>query len=241
MEKALHVAFGKPGIEPRWTHSTKEGIGTAYHTGCRVWFTVSHGIVNEIYYPYLDRPNIRDLQFLITDGATFCHEEKRDLRYCIEYPERNTLLYRLTSTERYGRYAIIKELMTDPHASVLLMHVRVDIMDPTLYDKLRLFALLAPHIKRSGHHNSGVCCDVAGRKLFHAYREDMHVLFGCRPDFLRRSVGYVGTSDGWPSSCNPWPRRLRCIGKRMSGNGTGPSWAALISRPTPVMVAIWCA
>src|SRR5213076_245311 len=45
------IAFGAPGIEPRWTSSTKEGVGTAYHTSCRVWFTLSHGIVNEIYYP----------------------------------------------------------------------------------------------------------------------------------------------------------------------------------------------
>ena len=45
------VAFGAPGIEPRWTSSAKEGLGTAYHTSCRVWFTLSHGIVNEIYYP----------------------------------------------------------------------------------------------------------------------------------------------------------------------------------------------
>ncbi len=41
------VAFGAPGIPPRWTSSAKEGIGTAYHTSCRLWFTLSHGIVNE--------------------------------------------------------------------------------------------------------------------------------------------------------------------------------------------------
>src|SRR4030095_8615166 len=51
------VAFGAPGIEPRWTSSAKEGVGTAYHTSCRVWFTLSHGIVNEIYYPHIDQPN----------------------------------------------------------------------------------------------------------------------------------------------------------------------------------------
>jgi glucoamylase len=73
------VAFGAPGIEPRWTSSAKEGLGTAYHTSCRVWFTLSHGIVNEIYYPSVDQPNTRDFQFLISDGETFCHEEKRDL------------------------------------------------------------------------------------------------------------------------------------------------------------------
>jgi hypothetical protein len=41
------IAFGAPGIEPRWTSSAKTGIGTAYHTSSRVWFTISHGIVNE--------------------------------------------------------------------------------------------------------------------------------------------------------------------------------------------------
>jgi glucoamylase len=58
-----HVAFGEPGIEPCWTSSAKEGVGTAYHTSCRLWFTISHGIVNEIYYPRVDQPNTRDLRW----------------------------------------------------------------------------------------------------------------------------------------------------------------------------------
>src|ERR1700688_3150881 len=73
-----HVAFGAPGIEPRWTSSAKEGVGTAYHTSCRLWLTLSHGIINEIYYPRVDQPNTRDFQFLITNDETFCHEEKRE-------------------------------------------------------------------------------------------------------------------------------------------------------------------
>jgi len=40
---------------------------------------LSHGIINEVYYPNIDQPNTRDFQFLISDGETFCHEEKRDL------------------------------------------------------------------------------------------------------------------------------------------------------------------
>ena len=100
------VAFGAPGIEARWTASTKEGIGTAYHTSSRVWFTLSHGIIDEIYYPHVDVPNTRDLQFLITDGESFCHEERRDLEHKIEYPEEGCLLYRLTNSEPSGRYPI---------------------------------------------------------------------------------------------------------------------------------------
>ena len=99
-------------------------MGTAYHTSCRVWFTLSHGIVNEIYYPTVDQPNTRDFQFLISDGETFCHEEKRDLDHRIEYPERDCVFYRLTNSEPNGRYRLIKHVLADPHRSVLLVHTK---------------------------------------------------------------------------------------------------------------------
>jgi glucoamylase len=191
------VAFGAPGIEPRWTSSAKDGIGTAYHTSSRLWFTLSHGIVNEVYYPHVDTPNTRDLQFLITDGETFCHEERRDLDHLTEYPEKNVLLYRLTTSDRKGRYRIIKEIIGEPHSSVLLMHTRLEILDQKLRGKLRLFALLAPHLDGTGQNNSARWCNRGGRKFFRAEREDVHMVFGCTPDFTRRSVGYVGCSDGW--------------------------------------------
>lgn len=191
------VAFGTPGIEPRWTRSTKEGIGTAYHTSCRAWFTHSHGVINELYYPNADCPNTRDLQFLITDGATFCHEERRDLEYEIEYPEKSTLYYRLTTTDPERRYRLIKEVITDPHASVFLMKTRLEVLRKEFEGKLKVYALLAPHMKRLGQGNSGWWSDVDCRPVFRVQREDLHMVFGGAPDFTRRSVGYVGFSDGW--------------------------------------------
>ena len=190
-------AFGAPGFEPRWTRSSKEGIGTAYHSSCRLWFTISHGIVDEIYYPHVDQPNTRDVQFLITDGETFTHEERRDLDHVIEYPEKGALLYRLTNTDRDARYRIIKEIIADPHSSVLLMQTRVEIMDDKLRGKLRVFLLIAPHLKRGGWHNSGALCNNGGRSLLLAWRDDLYLVAGCTPEFTRRSVGYVGASDGW--------------------------------------------
>ncbi|OIR01473.1 glucoamylase precursor [mine drainage metagenome] len=191
------IAPGKPGLEPRWTSSAKEGLGTSYHTSCRVWFTLSHGIVNEIYYPHVDQPNTRDLQFLITDGATFCHEEKRDLEHVIDYPERDCLLYRITNSDREGRYRLIKEVMTDPHRSVLLMHTKLEVLDPALRGRLRIYALLAPHLAGHGSGNSGWRIDISGHPLLHAAKGDVHLLMGCSCGFSRRSVGFVGASDGW--------------------------------------------
>ena len=189
-------AFGAPGIEPRWTSSAKEGLGTAYHTSCRVWFTLSHGIVNEIYYPTVDQPNTRDFQFLISDGKTFCHEEKRDLDHRIEYPERDCIFYRITNSEPNGRYRVIKQIITDPHRSVVLMHTQLEVVDESLRGKLRLYALLAPHLARQGAGNTGWCSEIGGNSLLHAERKGVHLVLGCSAGFSRRSVGYVGASDG---------------------------------------------
>ena len=40
------------------------GVGTAYSTSSRVWYTLDFGCVTEVYYPTIDTPQIRDLQFL---------------------------------------------------------------------------------------------------------------------------------------------------------------------------------
>lgn len=63
-----NMAFGAPGVEPHWTHGNKEGIGTSYSSASRIWFTIWQGILTEVYYPTVDRPQMRDLQFLFVDG-----------------------------------------------------------------------------------------------------------------------------------------------------------------------------
>ncbi len=138
------VAPGAPGIAPRWTSSAKDGIGTAYHTSSRVWYTLSHGIVNEIYFPHVDTPNTRDWQLLSTDGETFCHEEKRDLEQQLERPDPDTLLYRQINREPGGRYCITKEIIGEPHSSVVLMNVTIQINDESLRDKLKVYVLFIP-------------------------------------------------------------------------------------------------
>lgn len=191
------TAFGAPGIPPRWTSSAKEGLGTSYHTSCRVWFTLSHGIINEIYYPHVDQPNTRDCQLLITDGETFFHEEKRDLSHEISYPEKDCPFYQIINAAPDGRYRLVKHILTDPHRSVLLMRVRLEVKDEALEGKLRLYVLLAPHIAGRGEGNSGWCCDLGGAELLHAERAGTHLLLGCSSGFTKRSVGFAGASDGW--------------------------------------------
>ena len=119
------VAFGAPGIEPRWTSSAKEGVGTSYHTGCRrVVYSQSRYRQRDFITRTSIRPNTRDFQFLISDGETFCHEEKRDLDHVIEYPERDCVFLSTHQFRAQRRYRSVKHVLTDPHRSVLLVHTK---------------------------------------------------------------------------------------------------------------------
>jgi glucoamylase len=189
-------AFGWPGIEPRWTHGGKDGVGTAYAASSRVWFTFWNGVITEVYYPTVDRPQIRDLQYLITDGKSFFHDEKRDLKSTLERLADHVLGYRCTNSDPAGRYAIVKEIIADPHLACILQHTKLS-GDESLLSQLRLYALCAPHLEVGGWGNNGTVARVAGRTVLIAERKGTWLALAATVPFSRVSCGYVGNSDGW--------------------------------------------
>lgn len=189
-------AFGRPGIEPRWTHGGKDGVGTAYAASSRVWFTFWNGIITEVYYPTVDRPQLRDLQYLITDGKSFFHDEKRHLQSKLERVSDHGLGYRCTNSDPAGHYAIVKEIIADPHMACVLQHTTLT-GDESFLSKLRVYALCAPHLEVGGWGNNGHVADVAGRKILLAERKGTWLALAATVPFSRVSCGYVGRSDGW--------------------------------------------
>ncbi|MGE5189842.1 MAG: glycoside hydrolase family 15 protein [Gemmatimonadota bacterium] len=189
-------AFGKPGISPRWTHAAKDGVGTAYASASRLWFTVWNGIVTEVYYPTVDRPQLRDLQYLVTDGESFFHEEKRHLRSVTERLSHHVLGYRITNADPEGRYSIVKEVISDPHLPCLLVKTTLRGDDPFL-ERLRLYALCAPHLGMGGWGNNACVTEIAGRMILAAEKDGLWLALAANVPFSRLSCGYVGRSDGW--------------------------------------------
>jgi glucoamylase len=189
-------AFGAPGMEPRWTSSVKDAVGTAYAASSRIWFTCSHGILNEVYHPTIDRPQVRDMEFLVTDGETFFHEEKRDLGTTFEYIHTEALGVRYVNRDPQGRYTLIKEIICDPHHSAIVTHVRIE-GDAELLPRLKVYALLAPHLDGGGAGNSARAVDLAGHKVLLAWKNELSLVMGASGGFKRVSCGFVGASDGW--------------------------------------------
>lgn len=188
-------AFGHPGIHPRWTHGDKDGVGTAYAASSQVWFTLWNGIITEVYYPTVDRPQVRDLQYLITDGGSFFHDEKR-LKSKTERLSDHALGYRCTNSDPDGRYTIVKEIITSPHLACILQRTRLT-GDESFISKLRLYALCAPHLEVGGWRNNGYVSEVSGRKILMAQKDGTWLALAATEPFSRTSCGYVGRSDGW--------------------------------------------
>ena len=118
MENQELFAPGWPGSLARWTSSAKSGVGTALSADSRVWFTLSHGIINEIYYPQVDQACTRDVGLIVTDGSEFFSEEKRHTHHQTEYLADGVPAFQLTNTCERGRYRIEKEILADPQRNV---------------------------------------------------------------------------------------------------------------------------
>src|ERR1700674_3395584 len=192
----LRYAPGWPGIEPRWTSSAKTGVGTALSLQSRLWFTLSHGILNEIYFPRLDQACTRDFGLVVTDGRAFFSEEKRHCTFQNLPIEPGVPAYQLINTSETGQFRIEKEVLTDPWRNVVLQKIRFVPLQGKLGD-YRLYALLAPHLANFGYGNTGWLGDYKGKPMLFAHRDPVSLALACSAPFLKRSVGFAGVSDGW--------------------------------------------
>src|SRR5476649_2147126 len=113
-----NIPPGWPGIPPRLTSSAKTGVGTAHNFQSPLWFTFSHGILNELYYPGIDQACSRDMEFIITDGKDFFSEEKRNAKSVASCLMEGVPAYRIINTCEQGFYQIEKEIITDPQRPV---------------------------------------------------------------------------------------------------------------------------
>ena len=195
-DSATRYAPGWPGIPPRWTSSAKAGIGTALNQHSKVWFTLSHGILNEVYFPRVDQACTRDMGFLVTDGSEFFSEEKRDCLFESQPAEPGIPAYNLTNTCKSGRYRIHKQIFSDPYRNVVLQKIRFEPLQGKLAD-YRLFALLSPHLANCGNGNTGWMSDYKGYPMFFAEYGGVTLAFASTAPWKKMSVGFVGTSDGW--------------------------------------------
>jgi glucoamylase len=190
----MSVAPGAPGLPPTWSSSNKEIVGCSLGAA-RVWFTIGGGIVNEVYYPRVDIPQIRDLGFIVADGAGFWVEVKRMWRHTLELAAPGTPAVRIV--HRHERFELTLRVTPCEDRDVLLIEVSLS-GDPAL----RPYALLAPHLGGTGQDNHAEVGEHRSRKVLWAQQGTFGLALAAatsqQTDAWRRaSAGVAGSSDGW--------------------------------------------
>jgi len=188
-------AFGWPGLEPKWTSSSKDGIGTSASPNSRLWFTVSHGIINEVYYPRIDKADIRDVQFLVT-AENFFSEERRDTKHTINRIRSGVPAFQLRNTDKLSRYVIDKIVFSDPDTDVLIQDVHFKWLGKS-EDNASIYTLVAPHINNGGWGNNAWVGKYKGITMLFASKDGISLAVCSDLPFKGTNVGYVGASDSW--------------------------------------------
>lgn len=213
-------AFGAPGNAPTWASSNKDFVSTALGNS-RLWVTVGHGIINEIYWPTTGRPEIRDLSFYLL-GEDRWIDLKRVSRYSLSKPK--PYLPLLTITHTGDDYRLTVQVLPDPLRDSLLLHYDLD-------GPYRLGIITAPHLGGSGYDNSAWVED----GCLHATGAGRCVCIAADVPMTDLSVGYVGASDGWQDLAH---NGRFTYGFSKASNGNVALSAALAGRQGVIAVGI---
>jgi len=194
----IEQAPGGPGTAPTWTSSAKDSakdmVGCALGLS-RLWFTLGFGIVNEVYYPRVDIPQIRDLGFIIADGEGFWAEVKRGANYRMRLLAPGVPAVEVV--HQHERFSLRLRIAPDARRDVLAIECRLD-GDP----KLRVYVLLASHLGATGYGNRAAIVRYRRRRTLWAEQGPFGAALAAvdekqRDAIGRASAGYGGDSDGW--------------------------------------------
>ncbi len=105
MNHASSLAPGWPGIPARWTSGKKSGIGTAVSRDSQYLVHAESRHPQRNLLPRVDNTCTRDLGFIVTDGASYFSEEKRETRSDTSQVAPGIPPYRLHNRPRWPEHA----------------------------------------------------------------------------------------------------------------------------------------
>ncbi len=183
------TAPGRPGAKASWLPADKQAFGTATSRASRVWFTLEGGELSEVYYPRIDTPSLRDLQFVVTDGRGLTETQRGSTAQRTLMRDSHSLTATQIDTERRGRWRLTESYFADPQRST----VTVDVHFVTLRGgPYRVYAVANPSLN-NGSTESGAC----DATTMTAAAKASAVAILTRPALSETTCGFKGAaSDG---------------------------------------------
>ncbi len=188
------TAPGAPGDKPTWVSAVKTGAGSSYEayvdgqfrpggpTGdvSKVWFSIADGVLTETMYGLIHEAQIKQMRFAVATPSGLAIEGE-DTTARTEYLHTDASgrplspAYRVTTTDRQGRFEIEKQLFTDPDRNAMVVRVTVRALSADVTPHL----LLEPHIANTGVNDLGQ----ASAQRLYAHEGSTHLVLKPSQDF----------------------------------------------------------
>jgi glucoamylase len=150
---AAGPAPGGPGAQSYLDAARKDCFGTARNGTSKVWYTVSGGVLSDVFYPTIESSNVKTVQYAVTDGKTFTDLQSRDMTYTVSSPDPSGMMCRVTSTDTKHGFQIVTDYLTDPARDSVVMRSTLEPLqgrgNASLKD-LKLYVRYQPHIDNTG-------------------------------------------------------------------------------------------
>ncbi|HVH62641.1 MAG TPA: glycoside hydrolase family 15 protein [Candidatus Dormibacteraeota bacterium] len=173
-------------VGDHWTPGNKDAIGTANSRQSNVWFTAVHGTLADLLYPTVDVDNLRQLDYLVTDGSSFFFDAAVQGDATSRVTDDRALTYQLTVEDKQHHFSLITDIATDPERPVVVLQGHV-----SGGANLMVYGYLVPHIVGTG---SGQIAFFDGSRAY-VHKKDVWLAIG--GDIGTDTAGYLGHGDGY--------------------------------------------
>ncbi|WP_238413495.1 hypothetical protein [Alicyclobacillus sp. TC] len=176
-----------------WTSAAKNGIGTAIHQPedgqcpSHVWFTLTDGVLTEVYYPDVAHPQLQQLELWVTDGSSFIDRELEDMYHETRLVKEDALLYEQINTAKNGKYKIRKEWIADPGRDTVLVHIQFEALVGTVRD-YQLWVCAKPILGGNSLDDVATVQLAKCGSLLAAWDCNFSLTIGATPSFQRVTV-----------------------------------------------------
>jgi len=179
------------GDDAHWMSAAKNGFGTSNSLASKVWFTLTEGVLSEVFYPTVDVPNVQCLQLIVVTPDGKVETELENTNHKTSPANDGSLSFSQFNVAKSGAYVISKNYITDPQRNTLLVRIYFVALR-TSKTPYQLFVYYDPSLANSGMHDSGWS---EGTVLV-ANDKDKSSALMSRPAFVKTANGYLNRNDG---------------------------------------------
>lgn len=173
---AMFVAAAAQAAPTTWAYSAKTGVGASYEayadgaykaggkTGAvsKVWFSIADGVLTETMYGLIHEAQIKQMRIAVQTASGLA-VEGADTTAKTEYLHVDAAgrplspAYKITTTDKQGRFVIEKRIFTDPDRDALFVRVTVKALKGPVTPTL----VLEPHMANTGPGDTGAASTTA--------------------------------------------------------------------------------